>query len=79
MLRESIRNAIKHADPALVRVRLERDEGTFALTVANDGVPATARHRSGMGLRLAAVEALEHGGVIEAYGSWVEKSMYGKS
>ena len=74
VLRESIRNAIKHADPEVVRVRLERDDGTFVLTVANDGVPATARHQTGMGLRLAAVEALQHGGVIEfgraAPGEW---------
>ena len=62
---EALRNALKHADPRWVRVRIERDDGAFVLEVVNDGVPAEARHRSGMGLRLAAVEALQHGGVIE--------------
>lgn len=65
VLVESLRNALKHADPAWVRVRLDRSDGTFVLEVLNDGVPAAARHRSGMGLRLAAVEALQHGGVVE--------------
>jgi signal transduction histidine kinase len=66
VLREALRNAIKHADPHVVRVRIARADGAFVLTVANDGVPAEARRTvSGMGLRLAAVEALNHGGVVE--------------
>jgi nitrogen-specific signal transduction histidine kinase len=32
--------------------------------VANDGVTGRARH-AGMGLRLAAFEALQHGGIVE--------------
>ena len=74
VLREAVRNAIKHADPKVVRVRLERSDGAFVLTVSNDGVPGRAKHQTGMGLRLAAVEALQHGGVIEfgraAPGEW---------
>lgn len=62
---EALRNALKHADPTRVLVRAERADGAFVLEVVNDGVPDTARHASGMGLRLAAVEALQHGGVIE--------------
>jgi signal transduction histidine kinase len=65
VLREAVRNAVKHASPRSVRVRLERTDGAFALAVRNDGVPETARQRTGMGLRLAALEALQHGGVIE--------------
>ena len=62
---EALRNALKHADPTAVRVRVTRTGGALVLEVANDGVPAQARHAPGMGLRLAALEALEHGGIVE--------------
>jgi signal transduction histidine kinase len=66
VLREALRNAIKHADPEVVTVAIRCDDGAFVLAVRNDGVPPTARHAvSGMGLRLAAVEALQHDGVVE--------------
>ena len=40
--------------------------GAFALEIINDGVPGQPRSRSaGMGLRLAAFEALEQGGVVD--------------
>jgi signal transduction histidine kinase len=65
VLVEALRNALKHADPTAVNVRIDRTDGAFMLEVVNDGVPKTAKHRSGMGLRLAAIEALQHGGVIE--------------
>jgi signal transduction histidine kinase len=65
---EALRNALKHADPSEVVVRVERN-GAFVLEVVNDGVaasaPVVAQHAAGMGLRLAAVEALQYGGVIE--------------
>jgi signal transduction histidine kinase len=66
VLREALRNALKHADPRTLTVRVDRN-GAFVLEVVNDGVPPGAgpRGRTGMGLRLAAVEALQHGGVIE--------------
>ena len=41
-----------------------RDDDTFALEVRNDGARRGARG-AGMGLRLAAFEALQHGGVVE--------------
>jgi len=62
---EALRNALKHADPTGVRVCVDRVDGALVLDVLNDGVPAQARHAAGMGLRLAAVEALQHGGVVE--------------
>ena len=76
VLREALRNAIKHAAPSHVRVEIASDDGAFVLSVCNDGVSAAPRHAvsSGMGLRLAAVEALQHGGVVEfgraAEGEW---------
>jgi signal transduction histidine kinase len=64
VLAEAVRNAHKHANPSRVSVRLRRSEGAFVLEVANDGVERGPR-RAGMGLRLAALEALQSGGVVE--------------
>jgi signal transduction histidine kinase len=64
VLIESIRNAHKHANPTRVGVTVSRTAGAFVLEVANDGVRGKLRP-SGMGLRLAAMEALQVGGLIE--------------
>jgi signal transduction histidine kinase len=64
VLAESLRNVAKHAQPTRVRVAVARDEDTFALEVRNDGTREGPRG-AGMGLRLAAFEALQHGGVVE--------------
>lgn len=64
VLAEAVRNAHKHAHPTQVSVRVGRTDGALVLEVANDGVSGT-RHRAGMGLRLAALEALQSGGVVE--------------
>jgi signal transduction histidine kinase len=64
VLREAVRNAHKHARPTSVAVSIGAADGAFVLDVVNDGVGAT-RRRAGMGLRLAALEALQSGGVIE--------------
>jgi len=67
VLGEALRNAQKHARPTRVGVRVARDNGTFVLEVTNDGIdPSGERERpAGIGLRLAAFEALQHGGTIE--------------
>jgi signal transduction histidine kinase len=64
VLTEAVRNAHKHASPTHVSVRVGRSDGAFVLEVANDGVIGRQR-RPGMGLRLAALEALQFGGVVE--------------
>jgi signal transduction histidine kinase len=68
-----VRNAQKHAEPTRVGVRMGRADGAFWLEVVNDGV-GSARRRAGMGLRLAALEALQFNGVVEfgerESGSW---------
>jgi signal transduction histidine kinase len=64
VLAEAVRNAHKHAHPTRVSVRVGRMDGAFVLEVANDGVEGGPR-RAGMGLRLAALEALQSGGVVE--------------
>ncbi len=67
VLAEALRNADKHADPTSVRVRVGSADGTFVLEVRNDGTkpgPRTSRG-AGMGLRLAAAEALGRGALVE--------------
>jgi signal transduction histidine kinase len=64
VLIEAVRNADKHAHPTHVGVRLGRSGGAFWMDVVNDGVESTHRH-AGMGLRLAALEALQSNGVVE--------------
>ena len=65
VLAEAVRNAHKHAGPTKVEVSLEiKDEDTLVLDVVNDGVRGKAR-QSGMGLKLAALEALQLGGIVE--------------
>jgi signal transduction histidine kinase len=76
VLAEAVRNARKHAQPTRVSVRARTLDETFVLEIANDGVEGTGRgkRRAGVGLRLAAMEALQAGGVLEfgrrEQGSW---------
>jgi signal transduction histidine kinase len=69
VLAEALHNIAKHAKPTRVEVLVTRDTNTFTLAVRNDGtstaVPVQAGG-GGMGLRLAAFEALQHGGVVES-------------
>jgi signal transduction histidine kinase len=64
VLAEAVRNAHKHARPSKVEVNLERDEDNLVLEVSNDGVSGRPR-TTGMGLKLAALEALQAGGIVE--------------
>ena len=64
VLAEALRNAHKHARPSKVEVSLERDEATLFLDICNDGVRGRPR-QTGMGLKLAALEALQVGGIVE--------------
>jgi signal transduction histidine kinase len=65
VLIEAIRNASKHADPSEVEVSLRGIDGAFVMEVCNDGVHGRPRPASGMGLRLAALEAIQVGGIVE--------------
>jgi signal transduction histidine kinase len=73
VLAEAVRNAHKHARPSAVDVALRQEEDTLILDVVNDGVHSPA-HATGVGLRLAALEALQVGGIVEfgqrEPGSW---------
>ena len=67
VLAEALRNADKHAKPTMVRVRVGSADGTFVLEVRNDGAdqPTGGSRGTGMGLRLAAAEALGRGALVE--------------
>ena len=65
VLAEAVRNARKHAQPEQVTVRVTHSDGAFVLEVANDGVPRRRNAKPGVGLKLAAVEALQLGGLVE--------------
>ncbi|HEX5192794.1 MAG TPA: GAF domain-containing protein [Solirubrobacteraceae bacterium] len=64
VLAEALRNVDKHASATNVHVTISCEADTFTLEVHNDGVQEGVRG-AGMGLRLAAFEALQHGGVVE--------------
>jgi signal transduction histidine kinase len=68
LLAEALRNIAKHARPTHVEVLVTRDAGTFTFEVRNDGTANVANGPAGagMGLRLLAFEALQHGGVVES-------------
>jgi len=66
VLAEALRNAHKHARPSSVRIQVGRTTGAFVLEVRNDGArPRPGSASAGMGLRLAAVEALQRGALVE--------------
>ncbi len=64
VLAEAVRNAHKHAHPTKVEVGLERKDGALVIDVCNDGVRGRPK-QTGMGLKLAALEALQVGGIVE--------------
>lgn len=66
VLGEALRNADRHAEPSEIEVRVDGDGETFTLSVENDGSRAgRATKGGGLGLRLAALEALRYEGLIE--------------
>lgn len=75
VLAEAVRNARRHADARRLVVRTRTADGALVLEVENDGVSERRATTTGVGLRLAALEALQHGGLVEfgerAPGTWV--------
>lgn len=71
VLTEALRNAEKHARPTAVRIAVGHSDGAFALEVRNDGLAddgvdgGKRETGSGLGLRLAAYESLQRGGMLE--------------
>src|ERR1700761_2103625 len=66
VLNEALRNVDRHASPREILVRVATDGTTFSITIENDGAGAGRSTRgSGLGLRLAALEALRYEGLVE--------------
>jgi signal transduction histidine kinase len=75
VLAEALRNADRHSEPTRIDVRVASDGDTFALAIENDGVgDGHSTRGGGLGLRLAALEALRYEGLVEfgplANGRW---------
>ncbi|HEV2776609.1 MAG TPA: GAF domain-containing protein [Solirubrobacteraceae bacterium] len=75
VLTEAVRNARKHSDARRIVVRTHTREDTLVVEIENDGVPLERTASTGVGLRLAALEALQAGGLVEfgerRPGTWV--------
>lgn len=66
VLAEALRNADRHSQPSRIEIRVASDGDTFSLAVENDGAGDGKETRgSGLGLRLAALEALRYEGLVE--------------
>jgi signal transduction histidine kinase len=66
VLNEALRNVDRHAKPTDILVRVAADGETFSLQIENDGAGDGRTTRgSGLGLRLAALEALRYEGLVE--------------
>ena len=64
---EAVNNAIKHAGASHITIRLQQEEETLVLEVADDGrgLEAASRHSRGMGLRIMRYRASMIGGSLE--------------
>ncbi len=65
VLGEALRNVAKHSSATTVVISTQVNDDAFVLDVVNDGVKDATRRHPGMGLRLAAFEALQEGGIVE--------------
>jgi signal transduction histidine kinase len=70
VVQEALANAVKHAQPNRIRLRLHQQEqdGQVAVTVSDDGAgfdPAEAEERHGMGLGLMRERVAELGGTLQ--------------
>jgi signal transduction histidine kinase len=66
VLNEALRNVDRHAHPSEILVTIAADGETFSLSVENDGSgDGRATRGGGIGLRLAALEALRYSGLVE--------------
>ncbi|HYJ21708.1 MAG TPA: GAF domain-containing protein [Solirubrobacterales bacterium] len=66
LLAEALRNVDRHSEPSRIDVGVSSDGATFSLTVENDGAGGGRETRgSGLGLRLAGLEALRYEGLVE--------------
>jgi signal transduction histidine kinase len=80
LVQEALSNAIKHAEPELVEVRLLREAGAVRVEIHDDGVgfdPSAVAGSHGMGLRLMRERAEELGGTFDLRTSPGQGTMVG--
>jgi signal transduction histidine kinase len=68
VVQEALANAVKHAQPTQIRLRLHHQNGQVEVTVTDDGAgfePAHAEQRHGLGLRLMRQRVAELGGTFQ--------------
>ena len=68
VVQEALANAVKHAQPSRIRLRLEQQDGQVAVTVTDDGGgfdPELAEQHHGLGLGLMRERVAELGGTLE--------------
>jgi signal transduction histidine kinase len=68
VVQEALANAVKHAQPTRIRLRLHQQDGQLAVTVSDDGAgfdPSLAEQRHGMGLGLMRQRVAELGGTLQ--------------
>jgi len=66
VLAEAVRNVRKHAQVRALTVRLRRSDGLLVLEIENHGLGSRRRSGpAGVGLRIAALEAMQAGGLLE--------------
>jgi signal transduction histidine kinase len=68
IVQEALANAVKHAQPNRVRLRLHHQDRQVAVTIADDGAgfdPSLAEQRHGMGLELMRERVAELGGSFQ--------------
>jgi signal transduction histidine kinase len=68
VVQEALANAVKHAQPNRIRLRLHHQDGQAAVTISDDGGgfdPATADQRHGLGLGVMRERIAELGGTFQ--------------
>jgi signal transduction histidine kinase len=68
VVQEALANAVKHAQPTRIRLRLHHQDGQVAVTVTDDGAgfdPSLAEQRHGLGLGLMRQRIAELGGSFQ--------------
>lgn len=68
IVQEALANAVKHAQPTRIRLRLHQQDGQVAVTVSDDGGgfdPSLAEQRHGLGLGLMRQRIAELGGTLQ--------------